>query len=825
MFLNRGCRALVRCCHRGVHLIGSSKTSKCVSYGLTTSIVPRPLWIRSCGTVTSTSKVETTGEKRTRQAKEHFDQGLRHHNGSDRCEKSPSLAFECFKKAADLGLVGAQTNVAVCYSHGLGVERDPEAAFIYYRLGAAQGDAVCHYSLGVLRSNMGEQEKAFENFSAAAEKGYPPGLYGLAEMYINGIGTERSLVQAVKYYRLGAEHKDANSIYKLGLCYYNGTGVVESYSEAFGLFLQAAEMKHTLAMCSLGSCYEDGLGVAKSPTLAFKYYKLSADAGYAIAQFNAQVCLAGGVGVAADAMEARRYCGLAADQGHVLAQYNMGLYLAGSEGSAGGGDAAAARRYMSLAAEQGLAQAQLAMGLLQSEGADSDSKAAFRWFEKAAEQGLAQAKLYLGHCYYKGTGVNLDLTLAEKYYNQAAVSGSGVGSGDGAHTAEQASLSLGLLFAAEGEAQDLPRAFECYRTAADAGLAEAQVNVGSCFAHGFGVPLDVLLAAKYYRLAAEQGHGAGQHLLGEAMLLGRGVARNETEGIALVRLAAEKGFAPACYLLGLTGATGSMQALGGSAETGSSFPPDPALAVKFLKRAADQNHAAACGLLALWYRDGIFGVTQDQQKAVLYFQRGAEAGDPMAQFNMGVGLVSGQFGAADTAGGSAWISRAAEQGLVDAQFYVGSCFLHGTGFMGTIGAPTTKDPRAAVKYFRRAAEQKHPISMYNLGICLIKGVGVASDYIEAVHFLKLSAEQKCPQAAHELGILYSNGFGVSKDQHEGIKYFTIAADLNFANSQFVLGVSYIMGTGVSKDLAKGKDLIQKAADQGQSDALNAIKLL
>jgi len=78
-----------------------------------------------------------------------------------------------------------------------------------------------------------------------------------------------------------------------------------------------------------------------------------------------------------------------------------------------------------------------------------------------------------------------------------------------------------------------------------------------------------------------------------------------------------------------------------------------------------------------------------------------------------------------------WYRKAAEQGHADAQFYLGGCYLSGTG--------VAKDEAEAVDWFRKAAEQGNAYAQYDLGWCYANGAGVAKDYIEAYAWLNLVA--------------------------------------------------------------------------------------
>ena len=67
-------------------------------------------------------------------------------------------------------------------------------------------------------------------------------------------------------------------------------------------------------------------------------------------------------------------------------------------------------------------------------------------------------------------------------------------------------LGCFVLQGARGLVPNQQRYAELMREAADAGLALAQMNLGTCYEFGRGVArVDYAMAARYYRLAAAQG--------------------------------------------------------------------------------------------------------------------------------------------------------------------------------------------------------------------------------------------------------------------------------------------------------------------------------
>lgn len=65
--------------------------------------------------------------------------------------------------------------------------------------------------------------------------------------YYDGVGVEKNLAEAVKWFRKAAEKNYAPAQFSLGLCYYGGKGVPRNYVEAVKWYRKAAEQNYPLA--------------------------------------------------------------------------------------------------------------------------------------------------------------------------------------------------------------------------------------------------------------------------------------------------------------------------------------------------------------------------------------------------------------------------------------------------------------------------------------------------------------------------------------------------------------------------------------------------
>lgn len=230
-----------------------------------------------------------------------------------------------------------------------------------------------------------------------------------------------------------------------------------------------------------------------------------------------------------------------------------------------------------------------------------------------------------------------------------------------------------------------------YRTAlgelaplADQGDARAQYYLGLMLASGLGTVRDEARAADYLARSAAQNHAPAQGLLGALYFQGRGVPKDDAKGAELVRRAADSGLASAQFSMGVL----LVEGRGG-------LPKDPATAAQWFKAAADQNHVPAyCWLGELADRE------QNAAEAVVWWRKGAAAGDRSCQFLLGRAYFDGKGGLARDANEAiAWFRRAANLRLPAAQAALGAAYERGTG------VPT--DYVLAYMWFNLARAQGH----------------------------------------------------------------------------------------------------------------------
>jgi TPR repeat protein len=153
------------------------------------------------------------------------------------------------------------------------------------------------------------------------------------------------------------------------------------------------------------------------------------------------------------------------------------------------------------AAEAGSAGAQAAYAqlLLDGDGVTRDAAAALGWFVRAARGGHLMALNMVGRCYDLGWGAVPDKARAAECFRVAAERG----------LAEAMYNYATALALGAGVAEDKPAALGWLERAAALGFAKAENFIGSFAEDGWAGPVDMVRAARCYQRAAEGGDFRG----------------------------------------------------------------------------------------------------------------------------------------------------------------------------------------------------------------------------------------------------------------------------------------------------------------------------
>ena len=178
----------------------------------------------------------------------------------------------------------------------------------------------------------------------------------------------------------------------------------------------------------------------------------------------------------------------------------------------------------------------------------------------------------------------------------------------------------------------------------------------------------------------------------------------------------------------------------------------------------------------------------------------------------------------------------AEAGDAIAQTELGKAYQNGDG--------VPQNDALALKWLRKAADQGHAAAENDLGIAYRMGNGVERDKAEAVRWYHKAAKQGNSRAMFNLGAAYYNGDGVEEDPVASYAWFLLAHEVGnpasddalrrasserdtSARTAFMkIGEMYEAGDELPKNPGEALKWYRKAADDGdQQAALKVATLL
>jgi len=184
--------------------------------------------------------------------------------------------------------------------------------------------------------------------------------------------------------------------------------------------------------------------------------------------------------------------------------------------------------------------------------------------------------------------------------------------------------------------------------------------------------------------------------------------------------------------------------------------------------ASKRGDADARFMLGLFYLEGR-GVKQSTASATSQFKLAAKQGQGQAQLVLGLMYYTGHGDMIKNVKRAIfWLSKAANQGVADAQYSLGLIYAN--------GADGKKNEAEAIQWWRKAAAQNHAKAQHNLAVSYLNGLGVKANREQAIrHFIE-EAEQGDPQAQFNLGRLYSEGKWFDQKGNDAANWFYRAGE-------------------------------------------------
>ena len=306
---------------------------------------------------------------------------------------------------------------------------------------AREGDPASQLEAGRLlydgvgvKRNRGEAARWFEKgvngLKKKAEAGDADAVYQLAHCYADGTGVLRDDNEAVRLYRKAADLGHPLAPYFLGLHYdWHSNGERGDHVQALSWYRIGAERGDPCAQERLGFCCEIGSGCPQDLVQARMWYMKAAEQGEILAMIHAAELLLDGRGGEKNVSEGLRLLRRAAEEDDQEAPIRLGLfYFRGEDVPAEDRSRAdeLAFQWLGRAAAQfdELAYAPLGKLYIEGRGVEKDPSHGFSLVLDGAFEGDPYAQVLLGRLYEEGLGTEPSREKALEWWKYAAHNGS-----------------------------------------------------------------------------------------------------------------------------------------------------------------------------------------------------------------------------------------------------------------------------------------------------------------------------------------------------------------------------------------------------------------
>ena len=352
-----------------------------------------------------------------------------------------ALAAYWYRRAANNGSTEGEYNLGCCYEHGWGVEKSLQKAFQLYSRAvekefppALTRRALLRFT-GVPAEDLGEEkfkkipadrELAFSELRRAAKLNYAPAKLALAaRLFRDPKYRDAHAAEIAAFARDAAldPHAEVPALMLYADCLLNGFGTAPDVPRAVKLLERAAAMNSGAAMVGLGRVIEFGRGVPPDPARAVELYRKAAELGSPEGEVALADELLAGNHLDADPVRAYALYRQAAERGYSPAFAKLGDCLANGWGTER--DIAAAFAAYEAGAKLGDPAAQFRFGRCYAggTGVGPDPAAAVFWYKCAGAAGNRDAIRELGLAFLRGDGVDKNVVEGRRLLDAAARAG------------------------------------------------------------------------------------------------------------------------------------------------------------------------------------------------------------------------------------------------------------------------------------------------------------------------------------------------------------------------------------------------------------------
>ncbi|GER25534.1 hypothetical protein STAS_01122 [Striga asiatica] len=190
---------------------------------------------------------------------------------------------------------------------------------------------------------------------------------------------------------------------------------------------------------------------------------------------------------------------------------------------------------------------------------------------------------------------------------------------------------------------------------------------------------------------------------------------------------------------------------------------------QILEYQAQKGNAGAMYKIGIFYYFGLRGVRRDHAKALRWFSKAVEKGEPRSMELLGEIYARGAGVERNYTKALEWLTLASKQQLYSAYNGMGYLYVKGYGV-------EKKNYTKAKEYFEKAADNEEPGGFYNLGVMYLKGLGLKRDLKIATKYFALAANAGQPKAFYQLAKMFHTGVGLKKNLPMATALYKLVAE-------------------------------------------------
>lgn len=746
----------------------------------------------------------------------------------DGVKKDQNATFELWKKAYELNPLDnlVAKRMGSCYRFGHGVQVDNTVAKKYYLEAANRGDSASQYFLGKIFEENNDS-KCIEWYEKALSNGDIDSAVILATIYLEGKLIDKNSEKVNHYLTIVSDSQNVDALLDVMRLYYFGTndGNNKDINEAIVWCKKAVEYGSITAVRNLSSLFDD-VGIDKA-----EYYKYIVEIAV---EFNNEALMIAyryycDLGGQENALLAFEYLNKAIANEYAPAYYEMGLvYFSGLCDHAVDKNRAIEYWQIGSKKKDHLSMTMMAYIYLDGELLEKNIVLAVQILEEASELGNLTATRELGVMYFRGDKIKADY---EKAYNYL----SSISEGD-----EDSLAYLGLMhiygryFEKDNE-QGINLIVEAINKESSVGkglLKEA-------FYNNVLTPEEDIKVCKYF--VENDSDGESMWHLYQSYKNGNGVEKDFTKAMIWLEKAVSENYSRALLEMALYYFKGDVveKNLQKAEElcklaitTGNRGSVDLLKLIEENLYGTDNGYAQYISFIldeGIKYNDAALVVAYDyyvklnDEKyyniALDYLKKACANKNPISYFKIGSIFYNGELGIETNIEKAYqyWL-EGAQNGDISSMIMIGNAYIRGEHLQRNV--------ELGIKYLDKAASSGNEIAALDLAKYYLFGFYLDRDIDKSVQYYKKAADLGNAEAQNEIATYYlqgSNGF--TKDENKAFELLEMATKKGYSPAQHNISLCYYNGWGTVIDIDKAVYWCEKAASNGNQDAIKNLDIL